>query len=107
MTKQFCKNVKSVCKEKGLKLGEAENKCGCSAGYIARTLANSSSMPLGTALKFCAVLGESIEDMCRLDYETYYEQKAVELQIETLQKEIAVLQDRLQQNQTRCINEKE
>ena len=91
----FYKNIKTICKNKNIMLGELERGCGYSTGYVSRAYTHTKRISLEGALRISEALGENLLDMCSKDYETEYEKEITQWQINELERELNELKTKL------------
>jgi hypothetical protein len=63
VTEDFYKNVKAMCKQKNVAMGNLEYEVKIPTGYYARCVRIGSDISLAIALRTCKVLGVDVNDM--------------------------------------------
>ena len=83
-------NIYCLAKNKKLKIGELEKKCGMNVGDLSRLKLTNVSIRLDKAYNICQQFGCSLDDMCNKNFEKEYKKMQIielEKQIESLKKE--------------------
>ena len=65
---RFFRNIRFVCKNKGIQIGELETIVGVSLGYISRMEKNGKSISLRNAYSLANIVGVTIDDLLRKDF---------------------------------------
>lgn len=83
----FYKNVKYLCKAKGIKIGELEAGVGVSKGYFSR-VSKSGQKEIGVikAFKIAEILGQDLESLINDDAWVDFRIKELQAEIEKLEK---------------------
>ena len=88
----FYTNVKELCRRKHIKMSEIEKKLDVSAGYLSRLYkANNESLTLANAYKIAEILDVDLMSLMRGYVSTPKRIEKVNEEIESLQKELAML----------------
>ena len=82
----FSLNVRYLCKQKGIRIGDLESRIGVSKGYISRLVSSEKAMSLANLWKIAQILETSIDDLLNEDM-------AIEHRIQELEEEIKTLKD--------------
>ena len=64
---RFFRNLRIVCKNKGIQIGELETIVGVSIGYISRMEKNGKSISLRNAYSLANIVGVTLDDLLRKD----------------------------------------
>lgn len=88
----FNKNVRLICKHKGIPIGKCEKFINKSAGYFSR----NPKITLFDAVSVALLLNEELTDMIYEDYEKKYRRQALIDRREQINKDIARLKDELE-----------
>ena len=65
MTDTICDNIKTITKEKELRLGSVERSAGVSEGYLSRCKSGKCQLTVDVARKFAEVLLVPFDDLIR------------------------------------------
>ena len=79
-------NLRYVCKDKGIQIGELERKAGVSLGYLSRMENKGKSISLCKAYAFANIVGVTIDDLLRKDF-------FKEMRIKELEEELKKLKE--------------
>ena len=82
----FSLNVRYLCKQKGIHIGDLESKIGVSKGYISRLVSSEKAMNLANLWNISKILETSMGDLMNEDM-------AIEHRIQELEEEIKTLKD--------------
>ena len=63
ITETICRNIRHICKERGLKIGEIEEAAEVSKGYLARCGTGRHMMTIDRAKVFAELLDVDIEEL--------------------------------------------
>lgn len=80
LMQRFYQNVKSVCKAKGIPIGELERKAGCSHGYLSK----GNELGLWLAWRIAFFLECSLDDLIKEDMWRIYRIKELEAELKFL-----------------------
>ena len=86
---EFCKNVKYICENSGIMIGEVEKNAGISRGYISR----QKRISLDCAYNIANYLDMSLDSMVSKTLEKEQKIKALKKHLEDVKKEIAELEE--------------
>lgn len=92
--KLFCRNVLTILRDRGIKIGEFEDAIGVCRGYISRQ-AHDGLIRLDTAMTIAAALKMPVEDIFEFDAQTIVRRKKQE-KLDRLLAEVAELRKELE-----------
>ena len=84
LMRKFYQNVKSVCKAKGIPIGEVEAKAGCSRGYLSHAKSKGSEIGLWLAWRIASVLECDLSELLEEDMWRIYRIKELEAELKFL-----------------------
>lgn len=87
MRARISRNVRFICKQRGLNIGDLEKQIGVSTGYFSRLEKNGLKISLLNVYNASEILGVTIDDLINKDLSI--EQRIAELkeELETLEKQ--------------------
>ena len=85
LMKIFSRNVRFICKQRGLNIGNFEKQIGVSAGYLSRLEKNASKIALLNIYNASKILAVTIDDLLNKDM-------AIEQRIAELKEELEMLE---------------
>lgn len=87
LMKMFSRNVRFICKQRGLNISYLEKQIGVATGYFSRLEKNGLKISLLNAYNASEILGVTIDDLLNKDISI--EQRIAELkeELETLEKQ--------------------
>lgn len=85
-------NIKFLCKQEGIKVGDLEKECDRQRGYFSRHKDAPEEIPLGVLLKASEILGVELTWLMYTPMEENYRRRELREQLERLSWELAELE---------------
>lgn len=83
----FSRNARYICKNKGISIGELEEKVGVSKGYLSRLESSKKAMSLANLWKIAQILETSIDNLLNENMMIKYRIQELEEELKSLKKE--------------------